>query len=513
MKKTSPILDEDNASEVLAKFLVKAMNGNDDHPEIEKIKMAYSAVLSGQSCVQINDSFKDKKIFGLATDEKNIPDTPLIYRKYDGSQLLYLRRMDELEKLLAEKLQKKSTTPVSKSFKLTEVLDLLKNEGLKEKQKDGIAKLGEKCFFIITGGPGTGKTFLMKNLLRVAIEIQKINPSEIRLVAPTGRAARRIAESIKPDRDNGHLQGVSEPQTIHSLLYQSDVFETLKLLVVDESSMVDLMLFYQVVEKLPDDCILVLVGDPNQLPSVEVGSVLADLCEAEKLKDNKVTLTEQMRSKENSGIMEMANLVLNNLSIETIEVTEPKFDDIFNSVKSEFEEIKKLAEAGKVDEAVAAIDKARILCSQRLGDFGSQVLSKSIAEKLGIKFNKDGDGGLYLVTKNDRNGTGLTNGDVGVMVDGLVHFRGHPAGFDLSRLPEYEPAFATTIHKSQGSEYDKAVVVISETERTDFLNRQLIYTAITRAKKEVKIFSLPDTFKQACTRDVPRASGLKERLS
>jgi exodeoxyribonuclease V alpha subunit len=120
---------------------------------------------------------------------------------------------------------------------------------------------------------------------------------------------------------------------------------------------------------------------------------------------------------------------------------------------------------------------------------------------------------LYLVTKNDRNGTGLTNGDVGVMVNGRVYFRGHSTGFELSRLPEYEPAFATTIHKSQGSEYDKAVVVISETERTDFLNRQLIYTAITRAKKKVEIFSSRETFKQACARDVPRASGLKDRLS
>ena len=509
MKKNTPILDEEKAAETLAKFLIKAMSGSENHAEIETIKMAYAAVLSGQSCVQIDDKLKDEKFFGLPADK----NTPLVYRQFGKIQLLYLRRMDELEESLSFKLKEKSKTPVARPFKPDEVFNLLKNDGLKEKQKDGIAQLGRNSFFIITGGPGTGKTFLVKNLLRVAIEIQKIDPSEIRLVAPTGRAARRIAESIKSNRDSDYFSGVSEPQTIHSLLYQSEVFESLKLLVVDESSMVDLMLFNQIIEKLPDDCILVLVGDPYQLPSVEVGSVLADLCEAELLKDNKVTLTEQMRSTEDSSIMEMASRVLNNSSTDSINVKEPKFEEILNCVKSQFEEIKKLAEEGKTDQAVAAIDKARILCSQRHGDFGSHKLSKNIAEKLGIKFNKDGNGGLYLVTKNDRNGTGLTNGDVGVMVNGRVYFRGHSTGFELSRLPEYEPAFATTIHKSQGSEYDKAVVVISETERTDFLNRQLIYTAITRAKKKVEIFSSRETFKQACARDVPRASGLKDRLS
>ena len=113
---------------------------------------------------------------------------------------------------------------------------------------------------------------------------------------------------------------------------------------------------------------------------------------------------------------------------------------------------------------------------------------------------------------NDRRGTGLSNGDVGVMVGDLVYFRGYVAGFDLNRLPEYASAFATTIHKAQGSEYGHAVVVLGSSQREGFLNRQLIYTGITRARRQVTLVADRTDFLAACAREVPRASGLKQRL-
>jgi exodeoxyribonuclease V alpha subunit len=99
-----------------------------------------------------------------------------------------------------------------------------------------------------------------------------------------------------------------------------------------------------------------------------------------------------------------------------------------------------------------------------------------------------------------------------VVVNRLVHFPDRPAGLDVSRLPEYSPAFATSIHKAQGSEYTHAMVVVGESQREDFLNRQLIYTAITRAKSKVSLFAKPETFQAAAKRDVTRASGLRQRL-
>ena len=161
---------------------------------------------------------------------------------------------------------------------------------------------------------------------------------------------------------------------------------------------------------------------------------------------------------------------------------------------------------------MALVDDVRVLCSHVRGPLGAETLSRLIAEKLGIRVSPPGSGSLIMVTRNDRRGTGLSNGDVGVMVGDLVYFRGYAAGFDLNRLPEYASAFATTIHKAQGSEYGHAVVVLGSSQREGFLNRQLIYTGITRARKQVTLVADRTDFLAACAREVPRASGLKQRL-
>ena len=379
-------------------------------------------------------------------------------------------------------------------------------------QRKLVESTSKKDIVFAIGPAGTGKTYTLNSLLKYAVKAGELSPAQIRLVAPTGRAARRIADGLAELRKQPAFAELVEPQTIHSLLYEPEAFDGMQLLVVDESSMVDLMLFNDVIDKLPAGCSLVLVGDPNQLPSVEVGSVLADLCEAPALAANKVQLVRQVRSKDAPEIMRFADSVLGGQGREAVSLIPPTPEAVLELILPAYGALRDKAREGDVTGAMALVDEVRVLCSHVRGPLGAETLARLIADKLDIRVSPPGSGSLIMVTKNDRRGTGLSNGDVGVMVGGLVYFRGHAAGFDINRLPEYASAFATTIHKAQGSEYGHAVVVLGSSQREGFLNRQLIYTGITRARKQVTLVADRTDFLAACVREVPRASGLKQRL-
>lgn len=501
--------DEAAAAGLLARELLVAMGHvAEAGPDLDLATAAYLAVLNGQSCAQLTPPPAASALLGSPDDTQ----TPLVLRVQDNLGLVYLRRMEELEELLASRLRALAA-PRATPWDVSRARALAAEAGLNTAQAEALLRLGTHPFVILTGGPGTGKTYTVAALLRHAVEAGAIPAADIRLVAPTGRASRRIADGLVALRQTEPFRDLAEPQTIHSLLYEPEAFETLRLLIVDEASMVDLMLFSRLLEKLPADCALVLVGDPDQLPSVEVGSVLADLCESPALAPIKVTLDEQRRSKEAPEIMEMARAVLSRSGVDQIPTAEPKPADIVAAAVAGYTALRDHARQGRVVEAVAAIDDLRVLCSHVRGPVGAQALSRAIAEALDISLFPPGPGALLMVTRNDRHGTGLSNGDVGVVVDGLVYFKDRPVGLDPARLPEYSPAFATSIHKSQGSEYQHAVVVVGESGREDFLNRQLIYTAITRAKAKVSLFAKAETFRAAAGRDVTRASGLRQRLA
>ena len=492
----------------LAAALVAALGLPADHPSAHWAETAYQAVLDGQSChpVKLVPAFDE--IVGRPED----PETPLVLRTTGSSALLYLRHMDEMEDNLAKKVKGRATKRAEDArWDAAPANDIAAKDGLNDEQRSALYRIADYKFIILTGGPGTGKTHTLKSLLKYAVTVGKLSPDQIRLVAPTGRASRRIDVGLASLRQDEAFSNLPQPQTIHSLLYEPEAFDGMQLLVVDESSMVDLMLFDEVIAKLPDDCTLVLVGDPNQLPSVEVGSVLADLCESPILKPNIIQLVQQHRSKRE--IIELAERVLNDQGIGEIPLVEPTPDEVIKNVLPAFIKLRDMAHSGDVAGSVALIDEVRVLCSHVNGPLGAETLSRLIADKLDIRLNPLGTGSLVMVTRNDRRGSGLTNGDVGVMVGDLVYFPNNPVGYDISRLPGYALAFATTIHKAQGSEYKHAVVVISTSKREGFLNRQLIYTGITRAREQLTLIADRKILQEACENKVPRASGLKDRLS
>ncbi len=494
----------------LAAALIAALKLPEGDPSLNSeswVKLAYEAVLDGQSCKVLKEVPAFDKVVGRPEDQ----DAPLVLRPTAGGALLYLRHMFELEGGLAKAIMDLAVErEKSKRWDTALAKSIAAKDGLNKEQGDALFRLAQFKFIILTGGPGTGKTHTLKSLLRYAVNGGNVAPSQIRLVAPTGRAARRIADGIDTMRLEPEFKELAKPQTIHSLLYEPESFDDLELLVVDESSMVDLILFNQLIDKLPKTCSVVLVGDPNQLPSVEVGSVLADLCEAPGLAANKVQLSQQHRSKQE--IMELAESVLSGKGGEVIKLEAPTPEAVVECALPAFIALRDKARAGDVEGALDMVDSVRVLCSHVNGPLGAETLSRAIADKLGIRFSPPGSGSLLMVTRNDRRGTGLSNGDVGVMVREKVYFRGQPAGFDVSLLPEYTLAFATTIHKAQGSEYKHAIVVLGSSQRKDFLNRQLIYTGITRAREQLTLFADRKVFLDASRKEVPRASGLKDRI-
>lgn len=530
--------------------------------------LAYHAVIQGQACHVFESKKPAKKLTASFIGDEKSETTPIVLRdSLDSLPMVYLRRMDTLEARLADKLRALAQ-PRELAWSLSEIKNSLPKEILSnERQLAAVQKLSQSRLVIVTGGPGTGKTFLLSSLLDVAVKHGGIKKDNIKLAAPTGRAARRMGESLRQpwkvdyDQDTGMAKGDAvQPQTIHSLLRQDDAMDDLELLVVDEASMIDLMLFDKLIERITRDgsrCSLVLIGDANQLPSVEVGSVLLDLCEAKALAGVKETLMGSQRSKVNPAIMEDAGLVM--AEAPTAELVQgvgildsddaiknlvslvceegPHFDkvrdyclkekevfqrDVDPALIGSFAAIKAAAESGEPAKALAMSDSVRVLCSQLRGPLGSETISRLVADRLGIKVSTTsaGCGALLMITRNHRS-TGLANGDVGVVArsapgskEVLVYFKDRPRGYALSELPEFIPAFATTIHKSQGSEYALSVAVLSEVERKGFLNKQLVYTAITRARYDYKVFASKNgVFEAACKMPVLRASGLSARLS
>jgi exodeoxyribonuclease V alpha subunit len=530
--------------------------------------LAYHAVLQGQAChIFASNRPSPPRVSASFIGDELSATTPIVLRKSLGAlPMVYLRRMDTLEARLAERLRSLAQ-PRALPWPMQDIQASLSEKILSNaKQFAAVQKLARTRLVIVTGGPGSGKTFLLSSLLEVAVKYGGIKKDNIKLAAPTGRAARRMGESLlKPwkveyDLETGMAKGDAvQPQTIHSLLRQDDAMDDLELLVIDEASMVDLMLFDKLIERITREgsrCTLVLIGDANQLPSVEVGSVLLDLCEAPALAEVKETLAGSQRSKVNPAIMDDAELVM--ASAPTAEQVQrvgildtdvaiqelitlvcedgPPFAqvraycleeklrlgrDVDPALLGPFSAIKAAAENGEPAKALAMADSVRVLCSQLRGPLGAETISRLVADRLGIKVSATsaGCGALLMVTRNHRS-TGLANGDVGVVArsapgakEVLVYFKDRPRGYALSELPEFIPAFATTIHKSQGSEYALSIVVLSAVERKGFLNRQLVYTGITRAKYDYKVFaSRAGLFQEACLSEVHRASGLTARL-
>ncbi len=533
----------------LADFLIREA-GVSASPELQAvIASAYEAVLRGKTCHRHPAMPPESKLFGPAaapteTGAEPHLDTPLSVLalakpEEDGTRaLVYLRSMDDAEHLFVQSLAAINQAR-AEPWEVDPLADYLRPEDLSEDKHAALLALGRRRFLIVTGGPGTGKTRTIRAMLKVAQAAGGLPKEQIAVLAPTHRARIRIQEGLDESQQES-LAGI-KAQTVHAFIRDARKGLPAEFVVVDEASMVDLVTFRQLLESLSASASLIIVGDPDQLPSVDVGSVLADLCKAEGLQKPKLGVLHrfeyQHRFGKDSPIARLA-AAINKVDVAGVEaiaradrgtagLAELTPESIIKYVlageHNPYVEIVRLARAaalpdaadrqGLITQAMATFNRLRLLCSHRVGPMGSLALSRLIMEQLKIDSPQD-DGAVIMVTRNDLD-LGITNGEIGIVSGDRAYFQSGEAikAFGLAQLPDYLPAFATTIHASQGSQFGKVVVVLGKTAKEDFISRQMVYTAVTRAEREVVLLAEDGAVATALKTPIGRASGLQYRLA
>jgi len=403
---------------------------------------------------------------------------------------------------------------------------------------------------VITGGPGTGKTTIVANQLVERLSQAHGEPVIVALAAPTGKAAKRMTEAM-----DAALTKAKAPQrvrdivlaapatTIHALLganpnrvdnrftYHAGNKLKHNIVIVDETSMLSLSMMYHLLVALNDDAELILVGDPDQLASVEAGTVLADIVAGSP--DRRITrLTTQHRFKDSPNIVAGASAIRDGdvaatLAAVTAGGADVRWIDptdtpelaakVLDSVVEHAERIMQLAKDDQLANALNLKTELQVLCAHRKGKVGVADWNRVVEERLGLSASNPWYVGRpIIVTENDRT-TGLFNGDVAVVgsedTNRVACFSTDPAKptIPVTRLPNVETVHALTIHKSQGSEYEHVVVVLPDRE-SRILTRELLYTAVTRAKHQLTIIGPRNAFEAAVGRPIRRATGLAVRL-
>lgn len=435
-------------------------------------------------------------------------------------------------------------------------------------------------FSVISGGPGTGKTHTVTAILALALEQAQGKRLNVALAAPTGKAAARLSESIRLAKPALHCeeelkaQIPEQAQTIHRLIgirpgkaqprHHADNPLHLDLLVVDEASMIDLPLMARLLQALPEDTRLLLLGDKDQLASVEAGSVFADITgatpgesysemlmdqlnaldakpetllmsEHEGVRDSVALLRKSYRFDSDAGIGALARAINCGDVVSAKTVLEQQAGvSIHSPTSAERNSVlthqvadsyaQCLSQIGP-REAMAQFDTFRVLCALRGGPAGVEHVNGAVEQNLRsrglITTQKEHyKGRPIMVSRNDYN-LGLFNGDIGILwpddeVSGELR-----AWFLMpdntmkrvlpSRLPEHETAYAMTVHKSQGSEFEKLLLILPD-EYNELLTRELLYTAVTRARKEVEIWASTEIVERSIKTKLKRASGLADKL-
>ena len=451
------------------------------------------------------------------------------------------------------------------------------NESKKEftlsKGQENAVNKGFNKNLIITGGPGTGKTtsilFLLINILISNLE------SNVYLIAPSGKAASRMKESIikglslvNEEFKNKNYDLIDKIEkigesTIHRLLsynYETNSFSYNKyhqfnqnsIFVIDEASMIDICLFNSLLEAIPDNARIFIMGDKNQLPSVECGAVFGEFLKINELKDNIIELDESIRFKKGTKIYDFAQAVNqgNTLPLSKDEFKELKDFTIYeennnkpiyffnyNDSKQDFDNVIKKwgnkyyknlqTKCSNLDynniesfnELFSLIEESKILCAENDGNYGvkqiNYIIKKNYVNNSIISYNGHYPGEIMMINKNNKT-LDLYNGDSGVLVtfenDNTLYFMIKKSStlvnidekknnkvfkkeqyvfypLRLISFNEIELAYAITIHKSQGSDYKNILVILPKQKGHPLLNRQIVYTAITRTKGNTYIMS------------------------
>lgn len=463
---------------------------------------------------------------------------------------LYLARQWEDERSTAHDLALRRSTD-ARPIRL-DVIDALFAEADRgSHQHEAVIRSIQAPTSILTGGPGTGKTYTIARILVAAVQHGITN---VALAAPTAKAAVQMRESLSDaltvdfagmSVEGRHVLERLEPTTIHRLLgraYQSSTrFRYHRnaplphdMIVIDEMSMVSLPLMARLLEAIEPTTTLVLVGDPGQLDSVEVGSILRDLVDLDLGPSLPITVLETGRRNAGTRSSTFASLVRagaesidleaclrdepTDTTLRWIDTAEPlQSAHALNDIVSMWRELAILCERGEVSSATAMVNNARVLCAHRDGKYGVTEWNATVSQMVSSGQGRWRPGDIVVKTRNDL-GQGLANGDTGVVViAGEEMMFAFIHGEDVILVPcavdeAVELAFATTVHKAQGSEFTTVVVVVPPPQ-SPLCTRELLYTALTRAKPDAVLLGTLESISHAAATQRQRYSGLADRLA
>lgn len=561
-------------AEKWAKYLTKSLVKSSENADvILYISQLFMAKARGDSCVRCTE--QQAQQLGSLVSMHSAQVAPFIF---DG-QALFLYRYFALEQRLAHQVQRliaQQPTQVDTSSYLSLLPDPY--------QQQALQMVGQSALNMITGGPGTGKTYTLARI--VAVLNHCLPHLRIAMAAPTGKAAQRMQEALQLSFSDPDLQqqGLIQPEllllkpvTLHRLLgigRQGQAKFTAQqplpydLIIVDEASMLDLNLATLLFEAIPDHARLILLGDAQQLASVDVGSVLADLQQPARLQPYRVNLLNSRRFSDDALIGKMARFIqqvttrqlnteqvlsafeqdivaadqlqivdLNRIQKDLVQLqylnAETAIEQALQQLWSGFEDYTQSLLAylqgeqsqAEVEQVIACFDHYRILTAIHHGEFGLERINQFMQQQL-LKIllpytQAVGDwyiGRPVMMTENDDQ-LGLANGDIGICFfqkedhqQFSVFFPSLQKWVIAQRLPKnIATAFALTIHKSQGSEFAHTAVVL-DAQAEKLLSQELIYTAITRAKKAVSLLVDRAAFAQALTCQTVRHSGLIRKI-
>jgi exodeoxyribonuclease V alpha subunit len=474
-------------------------------------------------------------------------NTPLVL---DESDRLYLRRYWTYQRRLAQALRDKASGNRSRTSRKD------------RSQEAAIETALDNSLTIISGGPGTGKTTTVLRILERLLQ-KKGGAPRVALVAPTGKAAARLEQTIRKGletlkcSEDFRSRMPQSASTIHRLLGRrgSSVYFRhdqqnplpLDLLVIDEASMVALPLLCKVFDALPPHCDVILLGDHEQLASVEPGAVLADMVEAAGSADSPlasavVTLEKNYRFGEQSGVHHLCTAVRQGDAEQAIRIlrTQSHPDLVSREVhngqtlatglsKAVVAAFADIFSEKRPGTALANLERFRVLTPLRRGRVGVEDLNREIegilleAGLIPEESTSAYPGKPILITQNDYQ-LHLYNGDVGVLLPDptgenpqqlCAWFEGKenvPRRFAPARLPKHETAYAMTVHKSQGSEFDRILFILPDRD-APVLSRELVYTGLTRARTQVELWWSETVLIEAVARRAERNSGLRGLLS
>jgi exodeoxyribonuclease V alpha subunit len=485
--------------------------------------------------------------------------TPLIV---DATRL-YLQRHFRDECRIADDLRRRCTgTPMI--YDKARLATLFAGIGSGDQRRAAALALSHRLA-VISGGPGTGKTTTLARILALLVEQAGTQRLDIALAAPTGKAAARMQEAVRAAKlslstgenpvDGDILARIpDEARTLHRLLgiipggpprHNAQRPLAADVVVVDEASMIDLALMARLLDAVPAEARLILLGDRDQLASVEAGAVFADLCGDGRdngLGDAVVELTHSFRFAGDSGIGRLASEVRSGDGDGVIaRLSAGRHDDLgwqqgsvaeaqaaaAQDYRHYLTTVAAWAEGAPVEPLFAAFNRFRLLCANRQGPAGTLAANEAIERHLrpglrGPRRQPWYAGRPIMITANDY-GQRLFNGDIGLTlpdadadVEGgwRVWFESPQGARSLppSRLPAHETVFAMTVHKAQGSEFDNVMLLLPPSA-APLLTRELLYTGITRARRQVSLWAGEAVLRAACSKRAERTSGLRERLA